>query len=252
MSISEGQADYSAFLRGDDQSLGLFLAAYRGANISAMSRALMHDLNQPLVAIRLNAELLLHRMQQEGASEATQKIAKNILNASDGAVDMAAHLRQILSFKEGAFKEVNFSSLMQSVCTIANIECQANQIDLDLSIAPNVKTAGNIDQLQMAVSMILSNAIDALRNQAGPRRIEVTLDSDDQDHHLRIGDNGPGLSAIDIEHLYELFYSTKSSHFGLGLWLCNTILKNHQATIAASNKEGSGACFMLAFPRYPD
>jgi len=252
MPTFEQHPNLETSLRNDDQLFKVLLAAYRGNQVGLMSSLLMHDVNQPLVAIRLNAELLIHRLHQEGTSDLTQKIAKNILTTSNTAIDLIERLRGFLSFKKVEIKKFDLGVLLEDVCAFAMIECQANQIQLQLSIAPHLMTVGDANQLRMAVSAILSNAVDALRSTQGPRNILVQLEGDSQLNRLRICDSGPGLSTSDIGHLYEMLYTTKSGHFGLGLWLCRAILDNHQATITASNDEGSGACFMLVFSRCLD
>ncbi len=252
MPTFEQNPNLETYLRNDDQLFKVLLAVYRGNQVGLMSSVLMHDVNQPLVAIRLNAELLIHRLHQEGASDLTQKIAKNILTISDGAIDLLARLRGFLSFKKDVIKRIDLGVLLEDIGAIAMIECQANQIQLQFNIAPNLIMVGDTDQLRMAVSAILSNAVDALRGAQGPRNIFVQLEGDGQLIRLRICDSGAGLSASDNGHLYEMLYTTKSGHFGLGLWLCKSILDNHQATVTASNAEGSGACFMLTFPRCLD
>lgn len=59
---------------------------------------LLHDLGQPLLAIRLNAELLMHSLEESG-SDATKKKIQAILQASQESMDIAAQLSDLRNKK---------------------------------------------------------------------------------------------------------------------------------------------------------
>ena len=66
---------------------------------------------------------------------------------------------------------------------------------------------------------------------------------------MRVQDTGSGIAYEDQELLFEPFFSTKSSsHHGLGLYVCYTILKSMGGDIEVENKLGQGAAFIVTIP----
>ena len=67
-----------------------------------------------------------------------------------------------------------------------------------------------------------------------------------QDEHViavEVADNGPGLTADVLAHIFEPFYTTKSDGLGIGLSLCRSIVRAHGGDMTAENAAGGGAVF---------
>jgi signal transduction histidine kinase len=64
-----------------------------------------------------------------------------------------------------------------------------------------------------------------------------------------ISDNGPGIAASDLNHIFDPFYTRKAtSALGIGLSICSSIIEAHGGTIAASNLTKRGALFKITLP----
>jgi len=64
-------------------------------------------------------------------------------------------------------------------------------------------------------------------------------------------DTGPGLTSEQIAHLFEPFYTTKSTGTGLGLAISYGIIERHGGTIEVSSQPGQGATFVVELPVHP-
>ena len=65
---------------------------------------------------------------------------------------------------------------------------------------------------------------------------------------IRITDNGPGIPEKDRENIFEPFFSTKPSGFGLGLANARKIVEQHNGTIRIGKKRGRGSAFVILIP----
>jgi signal transduction histidine kinase len=70
---------------------------------------------------------------------------------------------------------------------------------------------------------------------------------------IRVEDTGCGIPLRDQERLFEPFFSTKSSsHHGLGLYVCYTLLKSVGGEIAVESRAGEGTAFTVRIPKAVD
>ena len=110
---------------------------------------------------------------------------------------------------------------------------------------------GDANALQQVLLNLLTNAREAMTG-GGEIRIETRLDADRPGHlWLIVTDTGPGISAADLPHLFEPFYTTKPSGTGLGLAVSYGIVQDHMGTIDVQSEPGQGARFSLSFPAHP-
>jgi C4-dicarboxylate-specific signal transduction histidine kinase len=93
------------------------------------------------------------------------------------------------------------------------------------------------------------NAIQALEQLKGPRKVHFKTSQANDSVLLVVSDNGPGIAPEVWSRLFQPFQSTKSSGFGLGLAICKDILSNLHASIVADPPEsGKGATFRITLP----
>ena len=71
---------------------------------------------------------------------------------------------------------------------------------------------------------------------------------DGKDVVLQISDNGSGIASWDMEHIFDAFFTTKTTGTGLGLPLCRSIAEDHGGEDWASQGEPHGANFHLRLP----
>ena len=93
-----------------------------------------------------------------------------------------------------------------------------------------------IDQnlLMKVVNNVLANAI-----QHATSTITINSRTQGQDVIIEIADDGAGISATDLPHIFERFYKGKSGNFGLGLSIAKTAVEFMSGSIRAYNKNGA-------------
>ena len=69
---------------------------------------------------------------------------------------------------------------------------------------------------------------------------------------VAVQDSGPGLTPEAFEHLFDAFYTTKSSGLGMGLSICRSIIEAHGGRIWAGANEPRGAAFHFTLPLEQD
>jgi two-component system sensor kinase FixL len=100
---------------------------------------------------------------------------------------------------------------------------------------------------------LVRNAIDAMAELPMERRevILTTRALPDAEVEVIVTDHGPGLAPGASEHLFNPFFTTKSSGTGLGLAISRSIVRAHGGRLWHTPNDGSGARFHFTLPVSP-
>jgi two-component system C4-dicarboxylate transport sensor histidine kinase DctB len=217
--------------------------AERLSTVGRLAAGIAHEINNPLEGIsnyltlarqdlsRGEAESVARRLDgvQEGLRRA-EAIVRWVLAHSDPAgaprtqVDLSEVLRQSLGFVR---ERSEFSHL---------------RYDLDLPSAP-ILVRGNAAMLGQVFLNLMLNACEA---QPGQGEVRVAARREDGRVVAEIADRGPGVPLSDAQRVFEPFYSTKNSS-GLGLSICYSIARSHDAQLRMEPRAGGGTVFKMIF-----
>jgi C4-dicarboxylate-specific signal transduction histidine kinase len=96
---------------------------------------------------------------------------------------------------------------------------------------------------------LIMNAMEAMIAKAPSQRvIKITTDADEKSMEIAIVDFGTGVAAADKAQLFQPFFTTKQHGLGLGLSICQTIVKAHGGNLNIENNVGGGATAVVALP----
>jgi len=109
---------------------------------------------------------------------------------------------------------------------------------------------GDARTLEQVFTNLISNAVDAMRENGGALTIHIrTLkDAADRDQvELSVSDNGPGIPEEHRERIFDPFFSTSRNGTGLGLAIAKRIVTAHRGTIDVASVPG-GTVFQVILP----
>ena len=101
--------------------------------------------------------------------------------------------------------------------------------------------------MKQAMLNLLLNAIQAMP-EGGQLTLSGRNSEDGQWIHLSIQDSGTGISAEDIDKLFDPFFSTKEGGVGLGLSITHRIIDQHHWKIEVESDPGNGTLFTVWLP----
>ena len=140
------------------------------------------------------------------------------------------------------------SELVESA-TRPFLEKQAAQgYSLKIGALPEVQLYADRLQIEVVLRNLLSNAVDAVAGRpGGERHIGISAEPALGDQlGIRIEDNGPGLSHLQMDDAFEPFVSTKSRGLGLGLAISRAIAETHGGRLQSI--PGDHGLFVLYLP----
>jgi len=254
--ISNGR-DLTERLRLEAQ----LLQAQKMDAIGRLAGGVAHDFNNLLTIITSYSELALDSVPHNSPLESK---LQEVLLAARRAAELT---RQLLAFSRKQPQALCVVKLNAVVQTIAKTLPRLIGEDIDFSFAPDENLGPvRIDpvQLEQVLMNLAANARDAMP-QGGHLQIEtsdVRLDDDyihgkpaviPKGHYalITVSDEGHGIPAEDLPHVFEPFYTTKPSGKGTGLGLATVygIVKQNNGFIWVYGEPGSGTIFKIYLPR---
>ena len=109
---------------------------------------------------------------------------------------------------------------------------------------------GDRVQLQQVILNLVMNAVEAMSEVLeGPRELLISTSRSEADGVLvAVSDSGPGLPQANPGHLFDAFYTTKTSGLGMGLSICRSIIQSHGGRLWAAPAKPHGAVFQFTLP----
>ncbi|WPU92862.1 ATP-binding protein [Mucilaginibacter sabulilitoris] len=122
---------------------------------------------------------------------------------------------------------------------------------IDITLCEEILVYADREKIGSVLLNILSNAT---KFSTQGRSIEIRCYKEGDEVKISVRDEGYGISLADQEHLFEKFYrvrnkfTTNTSGFGIGLYLCRQVMDDHNGRIQVESIEGKGSTFLLTLP----
>jgi two-component system C4-dicarboxylate transport sensor histidine kinase DctB len=228
---------------------GELVHAGKMAVLGQMSAGLVHELNQPLGALRTlsdNACVLLDQARVGDVRGNLERIAH--------LVDRLGRLTtQLKAFAYKAHVPCVPVAIRHALANAQFLVAQRQRalgVELEVHVEPPALSALAEDaRLEQVLTNLLGNALDAMADSQ-LRRLRVDAQAVDGRCIVRVSDSGPGIREDILPRLFEPFTTTKPAGAGLGLGLMISahIVRDFGGRLRASNLEQGGACFVIELP----
>ena len=216
-----------------------------------LSSGLAHELNQPLVSIRLHAEVAQGSLT---AKEPDVRTAVESLTAVIAQVQRASAiihmLRSLVRKGETRRSTSSVNELVQNTLFLVEPTLRGAQVQLHVELtklAPTVLC--DAIQISQVLLNLLQNALEALEPiPAEDRGITVTTAIESDKVVIAVSDTGIGLPDGILDQLFGTFFSTKPEGLGLGLAISKSLVEAHAGLLTARRNPGRGATFAIQLP----
>jgi PAS domain S-box-containing protein len=229
----------------------------RLAALGVMAAAIAHEVKNPLASIEVMAGVLKRQLSaQPEALEALDDIIKEAKMANAIVVEVLEFVRPI----QLQVERVGLDDVLKDSITLAEGQRRRGGVTIKTALDPAVsELLADPHQLRQLFSNLLANAFEALGGE-GHVDIRSTLVPDDELNgpedpapqvSIEVRDNGPGMSADDLERIFSPFFTTKPQGTGLGLAIVRKVVDAHDGRIDAVSAPGRGASFKVTLPLVP-
>lgn len=214
----------------------------------AVAATVAHEMRQPLTAMITTADAGLRFLDRpvpnlDRAKEAFTRISADGHRA--GAV--VESIRRNLKIDAKNKTSLDINNLIRDALNLERWDLQKYRILVQAE--PNgdlPEVQANQVQLQQVILNLVTNAVDAMASNDGPRILCVRCEQYEENLVMvSVSDTGPGISAQHCERLFSPLFTTKSDGMGMGLSICRAIIEAHNGRLWFSPNHPRGAVFQF-------
>jgi two-component system, NtrC family, sensor kinase len=224
------------------------------ASIGKMAAVVAHEVNNPLSGILTYAKLLQKwvasgRVQHDKQEEAMQCL-ELIAAESRRCGDLIKNLLSLSRSAPMNVQPTDLSTVIDRCLMLVRHQLELVGVEWQLNLAEDMpRVRCDPAQMEQVFLALIMNAIDAMP-RGGNLWIESRLSSDDSEIKINVRDDGAGIAADILPHIFEPFMTTKESGrgVGLGLAISRGIVERHKGRIEVESELGKGTTFTITLP----
>lgn len=241
------------------------------ASLGVLTAGVAHEINNPLSNISSSCQLLLEDLHSASSEQLTEWA-----NMIDAETQRARNIVKVLlnfgHHQELNLRDVALQELVQQTLVLMRGAIRKQQAKIETDIADDLHLIADPQRLQQIFINLLRNALDT-----GTDNIQIKISAHilpRQNHfdsnilvagsiehfsklttpvvHLNIEDNGPGIPAEAYPRIFDPFYTTREpgSGMGLGLYIAQEIMQEHDGIITIFSEPGHGTRVLLQLPTH--
>jgi PAS domain S-box-containing protein len=224
----------------------------RRSTLAVMTAAFAHEVRQPLTAIVMEAGTGRRELDKSPPDlDSVRDIFREITEAGHRASEVIESIRALFSKSDQARRLVNANELLRETIAIMRGELEAAGISVQFELSAQLPALSvHKGQLQQVILNIVTNAADAMRAVTDRARV-LQLKSEHSESNgvtITIEDSGMGIDTKDIDQIFNAFFTTKENGTGMGLAICQSIVKAHGGRLSASASMPHGSAFFIVLP----
>lgn len=225
--------------------------AQRLTAMAEMAATVAHEINQPLTAMRTNADTCVRWLSapEPDLGEALAA-AQRASHQADRASQVVTRIRAMVKTALSPPVAVSVRTSLDEVLSLLRAEIEKLAVNVHIDLASDLPPIrGDRIQFQQVFANLVTNSLESLSQICDrPRQIWITATSSSGSVAITVRDNGPGFADGIHERLFDSFVTTKSGGMGMGLSICRTIVEAHGGTLTAIPSSPSGAQFTITLP----
>jgi two-component system, NtrC family, sensor histidine kinase PilS len=215
--------------------------ADRLAALGSFAAQLAHEIRNPLAAMRGSAQLLVH---EPGADPTSARLVDILLRESDRLSKLLEDFLRFARPPPPVKQLLSLEVLVEETVDMLRVDPLASRTRVETVLAP-LRVPVDADQLRQVLINLLRNAFQAA-GEGG--RVRVTLEAREGLALLRIWDSAGSIPALDLQRIFEPFFSTREGGTGLGLSTAYSIVRAHGGIIRVHSSPREGTEFSIQLP----
>lgn len=225
------------------------LLASRMRSLVHVYRVLAHDLKAPLNAMQLTLELLADSVAQEAEPDRIGRRQRHVEVLREEFARLNRILETMLDPREPlamAPQSFDLREIVREIVVLLAPQARSQRVELKVQLPEGAAAVeGYRDRLKQALLNIAINGLEAMPHGG---RLALDMTVGEASAQVTIVDSGPGIPEELLEEIHQVYFTTKKSGSGIGLYVARLVVESHGGEIVVANAAGNGACFTVTLP----
>ena len=219
------------------------------AAIGEFAAELSHEIRNPLTALKLN----LQRIERSVRGERDPASAAGPLAISLREIDrldrVVSGILNLGRPRAGTRLGVQLRAVAEQALAVIREQARAQQVEITTEFQASDDIAVDPEELRAALINLLVNALEAMPAGGTLRVWTESAGTGGESVALYVEDSGGGIPAVQRDHLFRPFHTTKPRGTGLGLAAALRTVEAHGGTLLlVEPRHGTGAAFRIQLP----
>jgi two-component system, sporulation sensor kinase E len=216
--------------------------------LTLLAAGVAHELGNPLNSLNIHLQLMERQARNlkgkvRDELQHSIEICRSEINRLDSIVTQ--FLRAIRPSRP-QLQPASINAVVEETVRFFSAEIEARDIVVETELRSDLPLLQlDRDQMKQAFYNVIKNSFEAMKRR-GILRIRTDMD----ESHVRVSfiDNGGGMSAETLSHVFEPYYTTKDSGTGLGLLIVRRIVREHGGELAIESAQNKGLTLTIRLP----
>ena len=222
----------------------------RYMGLGALAAGLQHEIKNPLAALSLHVQLLEEELSETPTKASVPEMLTVIKTEVARVGGVLEGFRDFASVRHLNRADVDLAGLIERQVKLIQPQAQERSIEVRFHRPPEELPTVQVDRvrLEQVVLNLLINAMEAIRAD-GSIEISLALRQEQTPAVIRIeiSDTGPGVPENLRSRIFDPYFTTKSEGTGMGLALCDKIVRQHNGSLDFRSSE-HGSVFVITLP----
>jgi two-component system sensor histidine kinase HydH len=217
----------------------------RLASVGRLAAGVAHEIRNPLSSIKGFATYFKERYHNKPDD---QQIANIMIQEVDRLNQVIGQLLDFARPVKISKKNVDLASLIENSIKLVERQAEEKSIEIQTGISDNIRTAFlDPDRVNQVLLNLYLNSLDAMEN-SGRLSVDVFAGEQTSELAIKVSDTGYGINHEDLAHIFDPYFTTKSTGTGLGLAIAHNIIEAHGGRIAVESNPGQGTAITVYLP----
>jgi two-component system, sporulation sensor kinase E len=216
--------------------------------LTLLAAGVAHEIGNPLNSLNIHLQLMERQARKlDGAAQKELQesidIARSEINRLDSIVTQ--FLRAIRPTRPQLRPE-NVNTIVEEAVRFLAAEIKDRDIVVEQELRSDLPMLDlDRDQIKQAFYNVIKNSFEAMKRRG---ILRIRTDMDESHVLIRFTDTGGGISAENLSHVFEPYFTTKPSGTGLGLLIVRRIVREHGGELSMESSEGKGLTLTIRLP----